>query len=81
MKASNSVEASEKQLTNNEMRQVKFTYENGTETLHNAESISTITIARLVGQSVAFCDNVYDEQKRKYARKEASLRIVKAEIN
>ena len=62
------------------MRQVLFTYENGSQTRHNAEGTSTAVIAKLVGDTICSVEQHYDQKTRKMSNVEVNLRIVKAEI-
>ena len=62
------------------MRQVLFTYSDGSVTRHNAEGTSTTVIAKLVGDTICSYVQTYDQKTRKMSSVEVSLRIVKADI-
>lgn len=63
------------------MRTVIFTYSDNVVTRHNAEGISTPTIAHLVGQTIDNVETIFDTTKRRIVEIEVSRRIIKAEIN
>lgn len=62
------------------MKQVLFTYSDGSVTRHNAEGTSTAVIAKLVGDTICSVEQHYDQKTRKMSTVEVNLRIVKAEI-
>ena len=62
------------------MRQVLFTYSDGSVTRHNAEGTSTASIAKLVGDTICSVEQYYDQRTRKMSNVEVNLRIVKADI-
>ena len=62
------------------MKQVLFTYSDGSATRHNAEGTSIAAIAKLVGDTICSVEHHFDQKTRKMYTTEVNLRIVKAEI-
>lgn len=62
------------------MKQVLFTYDDGSQTRHNAEGISITAIAKLVGDTITELVTTYDTQAKAMRSTEVQSRIVKAEI-
>lgn len=62
------------------MKQVLFTYDDGSTTRHNAEGISIIAIVKLVGEIITELVYTYDTQTKEMKSTEIKSRIVKAEI-
>lgn len=63
------------------MKQVLFTYDNGSQTRHNAESISITAIAKLVGDTITEIVTTYDIKAKAMRSTEIRSKIVKAEIS
>lgn len=62
------------------MKQVLFTYSDGSATRHNAEGISIAAVIKLVGDTICDINHYYDQRTKKMSTIEVNLRIVKAEI-
>ncbi|NCB03041.1 MAG: hypothetical protein EOM67_12870 [Spirochaetia bacterium] len=62
------------------MKQVLFTYDDGSQTRHNAKGTSITVIIKLVGETITSLVDAYDTQTKEMKSTEIQSRIVKAEI-
>ena len=62
------------------MKQVKFIYSDGKCTLHNTLGVSLKTILKLIGDTIAFSEVIYNSKTRKIEEVETESKVVRAEF-